>query len=130
MGYFMASVLVDGRGSLVNVEGFSDLLWELLLLPHQDLGVIQCVSMTGGRGVFHEGRVEVFSICVFSEPGAQHSGCFTNVFLITFATLNTVYHHTLGIFIVLVLGVYQHVTSHYHHKRPCDMGKTSGYVSN
>ena len=33
--------LVEGRGSLVNVEDFSDLLREPLFHPHQDLGVIQ-----------------------------------------------------------------------------------------
>ena len=42
----MASV--EGRGSLVDVEGFSDLSREPLILLHQDLGVIQCVVMTGG----------------------------------------------------------------------------------
>ena len=44
----MASVSVEGRGSLVNLEGLSDLSWEPLVLPHQDLGVIQCIAMTGG----------------------------------------------------------------------------------
>ena len=44
-------VSVEGRGSLVNVEGFLNLSQEPLL-PHQDLGVIQCVVMTGGRGVY------------------------------------------------------------------------------
>ena len=58
----MASVSVEGRGSLVNVEGFSDLSRKPLLLPHQDLGVIQCVTMTGGRGVFRDGRVEVYEV--------------------------------------------------------------------
>ena len=65
----MTLISVEGRGSLVNVDGFSDLLQEPLL-PHKDLGVIQCVVMTGGRGVFCDGRVAVFSICVFVEPGA------------------------------------------------------------
>ena len=97
----MASLSVDSRGSLVNVEGFSDLSWEPLYLPRQDLGVIQCVTMTGGRGVLHDGRIEVFSIPVFLEPGTQHSGCLTNVVLVTFLR-----------------------------KRPWDMVKTSWYVSN
>ena len=61
---FVASVLVEGRGSLVDVEGFWDLLWEPLFLPHQNLGIIQCVTMTGGRGMFHNGRVGRFlSVC-------------------------------------------------------------------
>ena len=63
----MASIVVEGSGSLVNVDGVSDLSWEPLLLPHQDLGVIQCVVMNGRRGVFHDGRVGVFFICVFSD---------------------------------------------------------------
>ena len=100
-------VSVEGRGSLENVEGFLELSWEPLLLPHHDLGIIQCVAMTGGKGMFHNGRVDVFSICVFLEPGAQHSGCLTNVFLVIFTTLNTVYHPTLFFFLGLVLGVYQ-----------------------
>ena len=103
----MISVSVEGRGSLVNVEGLSDLSWEPLVLPHQDLGVIQCVTMTGGRGVLHNGRVEVFSINVFSEPGAQHHGCLTDVFLVTITTLTTVYHSPLCFFLGVVLGVYQ-----------------------
>ena len=99
-------VSVEGRGSLVNVEGFSDLSQGPLLPPHQNLGVIQCVrvTMTSGRGVFCDGRVEVFAICVFLEPGAQHPGCLANVFLVTFTTLNTVYHPTLFFFLRLVLG--------------------------
>ena len=44
-GILWPQVLVEGRGSLVNVEGFLDLSRESL---HQDLGVIQCVMMTGG----------------------------------------------------------------------------------
>ena len=100
-------VSVESTGSLVNVEGFSDLLREPLLLPHQDLGVIQCVAMTGGRGVFRNDRVDVFSICVFLEPSAQHSGCLTNIFLVTFTTRNTVYHPILFFFLRFVLGVYQ-----------------------
>ena len=47
---FLASVSVEGRGLLVYVEGFSDLTREPLFLQ-QDLGVIQCVTMTGGRGM-------------------------------------------------------------------------------
>ena len=90
MGGGSLVVSVESRGHLVNVEGILNLLWEPVLLPHQDLGVIQCVVMTGGRGVFHNCRVEVFSICVFSEPGAPHSDCLTNVFLVTFTTLNAV----------------------------------------
>ena len=109
VGDFVALVSVEGRGSLVNVKGFSDLLREPFLLHDQDLGVIQCVMMTSGRDVFCNGRVEVFSICVFLEPGTQYSGCFTNVFLVTFTTLNTVYHPTLFFFLGLVLGVYQQV---------------------
>ena len=62
-GDFVASVSVEGRGSVGNVEGFSDLSREPLLLPHQDLDVIQCVMITSGRGVSRDGRVEVFSIC-------------------------------------------------------------------
>ena len=104
-GDLVASVLVEGMGSLVNVEGFLNLSWESLLLPHQDLGVIWCVAMTSQRGVFRDGRVEVFCICVFSEPDAQHSGCLTNVFLITFTSLNAVYHPTLFFFLGPVLGV-------------------------
>ena len=41
-------VLVEGRGTLVNVEGFSDLSLEPIIRTHQDLGVIQFVVMTGG----------------------------------------------------------------------------------
>ena len=41
-------VSVEGRGSLVDVGGFSDLSPEPLILLHEDLGVIQCVVMTGG----------------------------------------------------------------------------------
>ena len=93
-------------GDLVSVEGFSDLSQEPLILCHQDHGVIQGVAMTSGRGVFRDGRVEVFFICVFSEPGAQHSGCLTNVFLVTFTPFNAVYHLTLFFFLFLVLGVY------------------------
>ena len=48
---FVALVSVEGRGSLVNVDGFSDLSQEPPFLHHQDLGVIQCVTMTGGRCV-------------------------------------------------------------------------------
>ena len=44
----MALVSVEGSGSLVNVEGFSDLSGEQILVPHQDLGAIQCVVMTCG----------------------------------------------------------------------------------
>ena len=94
-GDFVASVSAEGRGSIVNVEGFSDLSWEPFLLPHQDLGVIQCVTMTSGRGVFCDGRVKVFSMYVFLEPGAQHSGCLTNVISVTFTTLNTIPPHTV-----------------------------------
>ena len=46
----------------------------------------------------------VFSISVFLEPGAQNSACLTNVFLVTFTTLNTVYHPTLFFFLKFVLG--------------------------
>ena len=49
----MASVSVEGRGSLVNVEGFSDLSREPIILLHQDLGVIQCVAMTSGHVTSH-----------------------------------------------------------------------------
>ena len=55
-------VSVEGRRALMNVESFSDLSQEPLLLPHQNLGVIQYVTMTSGRDVFRDGRVEVFSI--------------------------------------------------------------------
>ena len=103
----MASVSVEGSGSFVNVEGFSDLSPEPLSLPHLDLGVIQCVTMTSGRGVLQVGRVEVFSICVFSEPGTQHRGCLINVFLVTSTTLNTVYHSIVFFILGVVLGVYQ-----------------------
>ena len=53
---FLGLIVVEGRGLLVDVDGFSDLSREPLFLPHQDLGVIQCVTMTGGRGMFHDGR--------------------------------------------------------------------------
>ena len=62
-GDLVASVSVEGRRSLVNVDCFSDLSWEPLL-PHHHLGVLQCVVMISGRGVFRDGRVDVFSICV------------------------------------------------------------------
>ena len=104
---FHGLVTVEGRGSLVNVDGFTDLSQEPLFLSQEDLVVIQCVVMTGGRGVLHDVRVEVLSICVFSEPGAQHSGCLTNVFLVTFTILNTVYRHTLFLLLRLVLGDYK-----------------------
>ena len=68
-GDFVAFMSVEIQGSIVNVKGFSDLSWEPLCLPHQYLAVIQCVTMTGGRGVLRDGTVEVFSICVFWEPG-------------------------------------------------------------
>ena len=90
----MASVSVEGRGSLGNVDGVLDHSQEPLL-PHLDLGVIKCVAKTVERGVFRNVRVEVFSICVFSKPGAQNSGCLTNVFLVTLTTRNTLYHPTL-----------------------------------
>ena len=48
MGDLVALVSVEGRGSLVDVVGFSDLSREPLILLHQDLGVMQCVVMTGG----------------------------------------------------------------------------------
>ena len=35
---------VEGRGSLVDVDGFSDLPREPLVLSHQDLGVIHGVQ--------------------------------------------------------------------------------------
>ena len=38
-------VSVEGSES-VNVESFSDLSREPLILPHQDLGVIPCVAMS------------------------------------------------------------------------------------
>ena len=41
-------VSVEGSGSLLNVDGLSNLSQEPLVLPHQELGVIQCVVMTGG----------------------------------------------------------------------------------
>ena len=41
-------ISVEGRGPLVNVKGFSDLSREPIILPHQDLDVIQCGAMTGG----------------------------------------------------------------------------------
>ena len=47
-GNLMASVSVEGRGSLIDVYGFSDLSQEPIILLHQDLCVIQCVVMTGG----------------------------------------------------------------------------------
>ena len=52
-------------------------------------------------------QIVVFSICVFLEPGTQHPGLLTNVFLVTFTTLNTVYHATLFFFLGFVLGVNQ-----------------------
>ena len=57
--------------------------------------------------MFRDGRVGVFSICVFSEFGAQHSGCLTNVFLVTFTSLDTVSHRTLFLFLRFVLGANQ-----------------------
>ena len=68
--------------------------WEPLILLDQDLGVIQCVLMTGQFGVFLYGRVRVVSISVFSEPGSQHSICFTNVLLVALTALNTADHPT------------------------------------
>ena len=47
-GDLVASVLVEGRGSFVDVKSLSDLSREPLILLHQDLGVIQCVVMTSG----------------------------------------------------------------------------------
>ena len=43
----MAPVLVEGRGSFMDVEGFSYLSPEPLILLHQYLGVIQCVMTSG-----------------------------------------------------------------------------------
>ena len=60
----MASVPVEGRGSLVYVEGFSDLLREPLFFPLQDLGIIPCVTMTSGRDMFHNAELGCFpSVC-------------------------------------------------------------------
>ena len=44
----MASVSVEGRGSVVNVEGSCDLSREPLILIYQDLGIIKCVAMISG----------------------------------------------------------------------------------
>ena len=44
-GDFLASVSVEGRGSLVYVEGFSNLVWKPLFFPHHDVGVIQSVAL-------------------------------------------------------------------------------------
>ena len=38
-GDLVVSVSVEGKGSLMNVEGFFDLSREPLILPDQDLGV-------------------------------------------------------------------------------------------
>ena len=38
-------VSVEGRESVLDVEGFSDLTRKPPFLPHQDLSVIQCVTM-------------------------------------------------------------------------------------
>ena len=38
------------EGILVNVKGFWDHSQEPLLLPHQDLGVIQCVAVIYVKG--------------------------------------------------------------------------------
>ena len=54
----------------MDVEGFSELSWEPLVLSHLDLGVIHGVTVTGGRGVFHDGRVGMSSISMFAEPSA------------------------------------------------------------
>ena len=91
----MASVSVEGRKSPVDVEDFSDLPVEPLVLSHSDLGVIHGVMVTGGRGVFHDGRVGMFAISMLMEPGAEHSGHLTNVFLVTVTAFYTVYHPTL-----------------------------------
>ena len=99
-------VSVEGRGSLVTVEGFSDLLREPLL-PHQDLGVIQCVAMTGGRVVFRNAELRCFpSVCsrklvpsilvVLPMYSWSHS---LHLMLYTIPTL--------FLFLGLVLGVYQ-----------------------
>ena len=87
-GDLVALVSVEVRGSLVNVEGFLNLCYHYL-------GVIHSKAMTSGKSVFCDSRVEMFSICVFLEPSAQHSRCLTNVFLVTFTTRNAVYHPTL-----------------------------------
>ena len=100
-------VSVEGRGSVVNVEGFLDISRESLIPPHQGLGVIHGVSMTSGLGVFHGGRVGVFSICMFSEPCAQHSHCLTDIFLVTFVALHTVYHLTPFFLLRFVFGDHQ-----------------------
>ena len=47
---------------------------------NRDLGVIHGVMMTGGRDVFRDGIVGMFSISMFSEPSAQHSSFLTNIF--------------------------------------------------
>ena len=75
-GDFLASVSVEGIGSLVDVEGFSDLSREPLFIHHQDLGVIQCVTMTGGRSTFRDGRVGVFSIIKVHVIWLKHLGMF------------------------------------------------------
>ena len=73
-------VIDEGRGSLADVEGLSGLSRVPFILSHSDLSVIHGVVITGGRGLFHDGRAEMFSISIYSEPCAKHSSCLTNVF--------------------------------------------------
>ena len=69
-GHLMSSVSVEGRGSLVDVESFSDFSREPLVLSHWDLCIIHRVTMISDRGVFYDGRFGVFPISMLTEPGA------------------------------------------------------------
>ena len=53
-GDLMASVSVEGRRSLMDVDGFADLSWEPLALSHWDLHIIHDVTMISGRVVFRD----------------------------------------------------------------------------
>ena len=89
----MTSVSVEGRGSLVDVEGFSILLenhLSSLTRMSVSLNMVysdQWCSMMAELGC-------LASVCSWNH-GAKHSGHLTNVFIVTVTIFYLVYHSTL-----------------------------------
>ena len=50
--------------------------------------------MTGGRGVFRDGQVGMFAICMLMEPGAERSSHLTNIVHVT-VILQCITPHTI-----------------------------------
>ena len=81
--------------------------------------------MTSSGGVFRDGRVGMFSISMFTEPGAQHSRNLTNVVLVTVTTLYTIYHTTVFFLYGFVFGADQQGPKVLKGLRPLDCPHTT-----